>query len=138
MRLRIFLVVPLLCLLSACVDTTPPHQGLTVDGLKYRQLAEPSEIEKQVGIDAFTEWKTAEPKRRKDLADKIVLGKALIGKSEKELRDILGEPMSAKSADGYLDWNAAGVEPSKFVHRCLLSVRLKGDQVSEAYIFEEK
>lgn len=138
MRLRIFLLLPLLCLVTACVDTTPPHQGLTHEGLKYKQLSEPSEIEKQAGIDALAEWKTADLKARKALADKLVIGKALIGKSEKELRDCLGEPLAPKTADGYMDWNAAGIEPSKFVHRCQLSVRVKGDQVSDAYIFEEK
>lgn len=138
MRLRIFLLLPLLCLLTACVDNSSPHVGLTHEGLKYKQLAEPSEIEKQAGVAALAAWKTADLKDRKAFADKLVIGKTLIGKSEKELRDSLGEPLAPKTADGYMDWNAAGVEPSKFVHRCQLAVRVKGDRVSDAYIFEEK
>jgi hypothetical protein len=138
MRLRILLLLPLIGLLTACLDNTSQHLGLTHEGLKYKQLAEPSEIEKQAGVAALAAWRTADLKDRRALADKLVLGKTLIGKSEKELRDSLGEPLAPKTADGYMDWNAAGIEPTKFVHRCQLSVRVKGDQVSDAYIFEEK
>lgn len=123
--------------LCGCATVSESHQGLTLEGRKYKQLAEPSEMEKQEGLSALALWKASDVKTRRDLADKIVRGKVLIGKSERELRDDLGDPVAPKSADGYMDWNAAGTD-DKFAHRCLLSVRIKLDKVSDSYIFDEK
>lgn len=142
MRFQVFLLLSILCLLPSFSLTScsrsVPHEGLTLDGRKYRQLAQPSEIDKQAGLDALKEWPTAAMKQRKEIADKLILGKVLIGKTEKELIEALGPSVGPKTTDGYIDWDISGAGVNDRAHKCLLSVRLKGEQVSDAYIFEER
>lgn len=142
MRFQVFLLLSILSLLTSFSLTScsrsVPHEGLTLEGRKYRQLAQPSEIDKQAGLDALKEWPTAAPKQRKEIADKLILGKVLIGKTEKELTEALGPSVGPKTTDGYIDWDISGAGANDRAHKCLLSVRLKGEQVSDAYIFEER
>lgn len=90
---RIMFTVSLFLCTSSCNSSV--HQGLEgreVGAMyQYRQTQVPTESQKSDGEGALKRWKNASTNNKYFLADKIVLGQVLIGKTKKEVDDTLGE-----------------------------------------------
>lgn len=58
----------------------------------FYQEREPTEEERQAGEHAFRGWKSAHRFFKPRLAAEIILGKTLIGLTQKQIVDVMGEP----------------------------------------------
>ncbi|MBX9950611.1 MAG: hypothetical protein K2Y39_15690 [Candidatus Obscuribacterales bacterium] len=68
----------------------------------FRQNREPTAAEREAGLAALRRWKAADRAERNSLADEIVLGRVLLGLTQKEIISYLGKP------DGFGSSNDVG------------------------------
>lgn len=78
---------------------------------EFHQKREPTEDEKLAGKRALTNWRSSDDKHR--LAAEIVLGKALIGLTQKEIVSFMGQP------DGFGASNDVGPQIRHTGYSCL-------------------
>ncbi len=83
--------------------------------LQYSQEKTPTKQQKEAGLRALKKWKTAGRTERYWLADEIVAGKTLIGMTQKEVQDSLGEVILQYQCTSNNEKIPAGIEG--FVNR---------------------
>ncbi|HIA54125.1 MAG TPA: hypothetical protein EYN91_18900 [Candidatus Melainabacteria bacterium] len=110
----------------------------TEDGINhvFRQNREPTAKEREVGMTALKRWKSANDAERNCLADEIVLGRVLIGLTQREIIGFMGKPDGfGSSNDIGPQIRLTGYNCANGESQCDLMIELNDDgKTSDVYL----